>query len=172
VDGQSLRREGIKAPQAVQIEATPMLGEETGQFGVKFPERGQPKVVVMASENGRREVIEALLEKGASIDLQMKDGRTALMWASFQGHRKVVEVLLDRGARIDLQMENGWSALMVASNKGQREMVEVLLETGASIDLQDGRRETALMLASKTKSHRHREVVEVLLAKGARRAGE
>ena len=50
-------------------------------------------------------------------------------------------------------------------------MVELLLEKGASIDLQDDRRETALMLASKKKSQRHREVVEVLLAKGARRAG-
>jgi ankyrin repeat protein len=57
---------------------------------------------MLASNKGHREMVELLLEKGASIDLQDDRRETALMLASkkkSQRHREVVEVLLAKGAR-------------------------------------------------------------------------
>ena len=54
-----------------------------------------------ASLHGHREVVEVLLGKGVSIDLQNKAGVTALMAASHAchaGHREVGEVVLRKRA--------------------------------------------------------------------------
>ena len=53
---------------------------------------------------------EKLVEMGASIDLQHKEGKTALMQASFKGHGEVAEKLVGMGARIDLQDKHGMTA--------------------------------------------------------------
>ena len=90
-----------------------------------------------ASQDGHREVVEKLLEKGAGIDVQNKYGQTALMMASGMGHGEVVEKLLDKGASIDLQTNNGATALMLASQNGHGEVVEKLLEKGATVNVQD-----------------------------------
>ena len=49
--------------------------------------------LLVACKDGDMETVEKLLGKGASVDVQDKDGRTALMRASGHGHREVVEML-------------------------------------------------------------------------------
>ena len=82
--------------------------------------------LMVASQQGHREVVEVLVGKGARIDVQMENGRTALMLASALGHREVVEVLVGKGARIDLQGEDGMTALALAKAQGHREVVALL----------------------------------------------
>jgi len=42
----------------------------------------------VALEEGHKEVVELLIEKGADVNVKDKDGRTALMIASEKGHKK------------------------------------------------------------------------------------
>ena len=60
---------------------------------------------MIASQNGHKEVVELLIEKGAAIDLATNDKRTPLYIASHKGHKEVVELLLSKGASIDLAMK-------------------------------------------------------------------
>jgi ankyrin repeat protein len=57
--------------------------------------------LMIASENGHKEVVELLLNKGANINYKNDDGYTALMLASAKGHKNIVELLLNKGAHID-----------------------------------------------------------------------
>ena len=52
----------------------------------------------MASQNGHAGIVQALLAKGAEIDLQSKNGVTALYMASQNGHAGIVQALLAKGA--------------------------------------------------------------------------
>ncbi|CAI8053430.1 Ankyrin repeat domain-containing protein 29, partial [Geodia barretti] len=56
-----------------------------------------------ASQNGHVEVVDKLLQHGATVDLQDKDGDSSLMAASQEGHVEVVDQLLQHGATVDLQ---------------------------------------------------------------------
>jgi ankyrin repeat protein len=55
--------------------------------------------LMLACQNGHRDVAELLLDRGAEVGQASQDGLTALMmWACTNGHRDVAELLLDRGA--------------------------------------------------------------------------
>ena len=43
-------------------------------------------------------VVQALLDKGATVNIQDEDGYTALTRASLKGHEGVVKALLEKGA--------------------------------------------------------------------------
>lgn len=60
-----------------------------------------------------------LLAKGASINMQCKDGRTAMMMACLTGHESVVKALLGKGASMDVPNRHGAMALMLACEHGQ-----------------------------------------------------
>ena len=107
-------------------------------------------------------MVAALLQHGASVDLQSDGGRTALMLASAQGNKTTVAALLGHGATVNLQSDHG-TALTVASSAGNEAMVAMLLERSASVDLQSKKGHTALMCASRQD---HLAVVRQLLAAG------
>ena len=65
-----------------------------------------------------------LLEKGARVDLQEKNGYSTLMIATIGGHWKVIRALLKCGAQVDLQTINGETTLMIARQKGLNEIVK------------------------------------------------
>ncbi len=46
---------------------------------------------MVASHNGHAEVVKILVENGAQVNLQAKDGWSALMIASQNGHAEVVK---------------------------------------------------------------------------------
>ncbi|CAI8029379.1 Ankyrin repeat domain-containing protein 29, partial [Geodia barretti] len=58
---------------------------------------------MVASQNGHVEVVDKLLQHGATVDLQKEDGWSSLMAASQNGHVEVVDKLLQHGASVDLQ---------------------------------------------------------------------
>ena len=60
-------------------------------------------------------VVLRLLAIGAQVDLQNKDGWSALMLACQNQHSDIVQNLLASGAQVDLQMEYVWSAYVCES---------------------------------------------------------
>ncbi|CAI8053433.1 Ankyrin-2 [Geodia barretti] len=118
-----------------------------------------------ASQEGHVEVVDQLLQHGATVDLQRSDGWSSLMAASDNGHVGVVDKLIQHGATVDLHDKDGVSSLMVASEYGPVEVVDQLLQHGATVDLQRSNTGyTALMFACKGG---HLDTVKVLMEHGA-----
>ena len=55
-----------------------------------------------------------LIDRGASIDLQTKNGWTALALANEHGHEMLASLLRARGAWDGRQDKTGWTAPMMA----------------------------------------------------------
>jgi ankyrin repeat protein len=119
-----------------------------------------------AAENGRRNVLELLLQAG-KIDTNVSDsdGATPLMQAARDGHKDTVEVLLTIGkADVYLRDKDGWTALIWAAANGHKDTVKVLLTVGkACVNLRDNDGWLPLMWAA---ADGHKDVVEVLLTIG------
>ena len=115
---------------------------------------------MIASQNGHTEVVEQLLKEHANVNIQNKEGVTALMKASQNNHTEVVEQLLKEGADVNIKNNYGWTALMIASKNGHTQVVEQLLKEDADVNIQTNNRETALMIAS---ANGHTQVVGLLV---------
>ena len=91
---------------------------------------------------------DVLLRHGAGINLQDREGVTALRSAALEGHERVVDVLIQHGAEINLQCNLGGTALMAAAFRGRPAVVLRLLRTGADMTLR-----TAAGKIAKEKGH-------------------
>ena len=117
-----------------------------------------------AARDGNIDAIELLLKKHVDINVDDKNGVTALMLASGNGHTQVIELLLKKHPDINLQAKNGVTALMLASLNGHIQIVDLLLKEHANINTQEEDGWTALMLVSQKGYH---QVVELLLKEHA-----
>lgn len=68
-----------------------------------------------AAMNGRREVVELLIAKGAEINAKAKDGDTPLHDASYEGKVGVAELLIARGADVNAADKSGDTPLVYAT---------------------------------------------------------
>jgi ankyrin repeat protein len=92
----------------------------------------------LATANGSRPMIEALLAAGADPNAPvLSHGETPLMMAARTGNLDSVEVLLRHGARLNVA-ENlrGTTALMWAAEQGHAQVVELLINNGAEVNAQ------------------------------------
>ena len=87
--------------------------------------------LVYASCFGHKEVVLALLNAGATVDMQDRNQWTALMWAMTNRHKDIAKTLLDHGASTDVKSSSGRTALdFVPPNS---EMSDFLQDSGYSI---------------------------------------
>ena len=85
-----------------------------------------------------------LVENGANVDLQDKDGLTALHYACKTDNScEVVSCLIKNGANINACTGNKVTPLMRAAKKGNSDVVSLLIAHGANVDLQDKDGDTA-----------------------------
>ena len=78
--------------------------------------------LILASQQGKLDVVEFLLDKGARVNDVMTDGKTALLMASKNGHTEIVRILMAKGANQFLK-SSGKSPRDVAGNT---EIVKIL----------------------------------------------
>jgi ankyrin repeat protein len=119
--------------------------------------------LIVASEDGYREVVEALLAKGANVNAQRNDGKTALIIAAAKGNVWVAQLLLAKGAAINMKEESGSTALMAAAKRGHLDVVQLLLAKGAEVNARATDGGTALTLATQD------DIKAVLIKAGAKR---
>ena len=105
--------------------------------------RGYPLMVAIQSYQST-EMVKLLLDAGARVDLQDKDGKSPLM---VTGNVAIAKILLSKGVSINDLAYNGWHALLYAMKGGNFELVEYLLEQGADLDLEadDGSTATSVL---------------------------
>ncbi|KAK3278805.1 hypothetical protein CYMTET_13280 [Cymbomonas tetramitiformis] len=119
---------------------------------------------------GYEEVVQLLLQAGASTRETNRCGENALAVAAKGGAEAMVSRLLrnsDVALRIDQRTRNGCTALMLAAASGHAGVCQVLLKAGADSSLDGQMGDTALTLA--TLGH-CTEAVTVLVEWGAKKA--
>lgn len=98
----------------------------------------------LAAINGHRDIVELLLDNGASIDFFTLLSKTPLYQAVKFNRIEVVDLLIDRGAD-----SNRIFSLHVATDQNYPDMVKLLISKGVDINHQNEFAETALHNAAK-----------------------
>lgn len=127
--------------------------------------------LLSAVRGGDRDYARTLLAAGAPVDVQFKQGTTALAEAidasSFdEGRARIVELLVDKGANVNRRFPDGRTPLYAAAESGNIRVVNFLLAHGARVNeriLDD----TALDAAEQ---HGNTPAARVLAAHGGIRA--
>jgi ankyrin repeat protein len=78
--------------------------------------------LILASQQGKLDVVAFLLDRGVSVNDVMTDGKTALLMACKNGHTEIVRILMAKGADQSLKSK-GKSPRDVAGNT---EIVKIL----------------------------------------------
>jgi ankyrin repeat protein len=115
--------------------------------------------ILEAAAKGHMDVIRDLLENGANINQEGRDGRNALFVASQNGQETAVRMLIE--ARACVNNEDGMTPIQVASIEGHQGIVEMLIKAGADVNLGP---QPALYWAS---AGGHEDVVQTLILAGA-----
>ncbi|CAI8014406.1 Poly [ADP-ribose] polymerase tankyrase-2 [Geodia barretti] len=104
---------------------------------------------MMASHFGHVEVVDKLLQHGATVDLQSEEGLSALMMCCDDGNSEMTKLLLNYQANPDLQQSlTGYTALMFACKGGHLDTVIGLMEHGADAKIRNVEGITASDVAS------------------------
>ena len=140
-----------------------MAVSQTGASSPQNPPSLEDQML-QAVEKGDFAAVLQLLDKGAHIDAQGKDGVTALIAASAMGKVDIVKQLLAKGASIDLRDNRGDTALNYAVMVNNIDEVKLLLAKGANVNIQEEGGLTPLMLSVVSGSP---DIVKLLLDKGA-----
>jgi ankyrin repeat protein len=75
---------------------------------------------MLASQIGRAAIVQALIGAGADLNLQNKDGETALTLASERDHPATVQALIEAGANLNLQAKVSGGLLLLELRHSSR----------------------------------------------------
>jgi hypothetical protein len=104
--------------------------------------------LMLAARLGQADIVDALIEAGASADARDGLRRTALMHACCAGKETCALALLRHGAQPEQPDAIGNTPLMLAAMSGHEGVVRVLLERGARHDARGANGGTALIAAA------------------------
>ncbi|XP_076021609.1 kinase D-interacting substrate of 220 kDa B [Genypterus blacodes] len=127
-------------------------------------DNGQTPLMV-AAEQGNLEILQELIKRGASVNLDDVDCWTALISASKEGFIDVVKELLENNANLEHRDMGGWTALMWAAYKGRIAVAQMLLEKGANPNITGQYSVYPIIWAA---GRGHAEIVRLLLQHGAK----
>ena len=119
---------------------------------------------------GSRPILMLLIEKRADVNVQTREGETALMLAFSSLPQRaspvnsVVEDLVNHGADINAKNSEGQTCLIIATINGQEDRVRYLLRHNSDLTLGDNYQRTALLNAI---AYRKIEIARILIAYGA-----
>ncbi|KAL2816610.1 quinon protein alcohol dehydrogenase-like superfamily [Aspergillus cavernicola] len=132
--------------------------------------------LLTAAQDGDEVQVRLLLQKGADIHIQNKNGRTdllwqlkmdkeiltgktALHWAINRRHPQIVRLLLKEGADPGITDNNGRTPPHTSASRGDPLLIQLLVSQGADVYASDDRGNTPSMLAQMAG---HEMITEVL----------
>jgi ankyrin repeat protein len=108
--------------------------------------------LILASQKGRNDVVDFLIEQQAALDVSDQYGNNALWAACYADSGDCIDALIHAGVDINHQNSaSGATALIYAASSGREKVVEQLLAAGADPALKTHDDFTALDLASTRK---------------------
>jgi ankyrin repeat protein len=128
---------------------------------------GVDLTIHLAAYAGDLQTVGCLLDAGADVNHQDKQGRTPLYLAVQEGNRDIAELLINRGA--DIRKGRGqppwvFAPLHAAACYGRTDTINLLIRKGADVHAKDMVNATPLHEAARGG---HREAVVALVAAGA-----
>ncbi len=133
---------------------------EKGNANVNHQNKEGSSALSYASEGGRYEVVDLLLEHNTDVEtMYFEDGKTPLLFAACNAtnsardvdkgidHIKVIRSLIAKGANIEKTDKGGQTALIHASMEGFTEAAQCLCEANAQINIFDSYKQSPLMSA-------------------------
>ncbi|XRM37598.1 hypothetical protein ABZX51_001062 [Aspergillus tubingensis] len=147
-----------------EFEATRRLLDNGADADLGIKSSGITPLGISAGQGDER-ITRLLLDRGAKIDRQDRQGFSVLHLAVRQNQLAIVRLLLDRGGYIDNVAGDGRTPLTHASADDQKEMVELLLNYGARVNVQDDCGCTPLTLA--VYNYASVDIIRLLLDNGA-----
>jgi ankyrin repeat protein len=97
-----------------------------------------------SSSNTRRNVVQVLLDRGASVDLYSSDGTTPLHYAIKKQSEYLLGLLITRGADVNLKVPGGNSPLHEAASSENLVIAHMLPQNGANVDALNSQHATAM----------------------------
>lgn len=112
---------------AFQIACRRLDRAEARRLAEQNPEwLRDPELMLTAAREGRRDVVELLLNLGVKVDMEDSSGMRALHQATSSGALEVIRLLLERGAEVDRPTKHHGGAMGFAAHFGQRAAAELL----------------------------------------------
>ncbi|XP_063923595.1 uncharacterized protein LOC135137792 isoform X2 [Zophobas morio] len=113
------------------------------------------------SRQNNRDIIQLLIDKGIDVNIQNKNGTTALNLACLTGVNQNAKILLDKGASIDSMDKNNKNALHYASESQQnnQDIIQLLIGKGIDVNAQNKNGTTALQLACLTGVYQNAKIL-------------
>ncbi|MGZ4953615.1 MAG: ankyrin repeat domain-containing protein [Methylobacter sp.] len=109
--------------------------------------------LILASQQGRIDVVRFLIEQNAALDVLDQYGNNALWAACYSGNSDCIDALINAGIDINYQnTASGATALIYSASSDRENVVEQLLAAGADPALKTHDDFTALDLASTRKT--------------------
>jgi hypothetical protein len=108
--------------------------------------------LIWAARGGNLEIVQILLEHGASVRVQSRAFGTPLSNAAASGNPALVQILLERGADPDAGRPDGSSPLMCAVMAGDAQAASMLIKAGADARLRNRAGQNAADLAREDKN--------------------
>ena len=159
------RKSLLHAAAFGDIEGVTSLLDSGASPNARSMDKRGRTALILATQGGHVDVVEALLEKGAGIEDRDKTGHTALNWAAMRGQAATARVLLEHGADVNT-MNNGLvSPVLYAVGTRNKAMVRLMAEAGADLQVETrDNKMTPLLLAIE---HQDFEMTRLLVEAGA-----
>ena len=134
----------------VNLLERPLHPDTVERYAQAFEPSPSSTALHFAAKNGRKEIVQCLLEAGAEKDKANSAGGTPLHLAAKYGHPEVVLCLIEAGADKNKADNCGSTPLHLTTECGSKEIALCLLEARADVDKADNRGRTPLHLAART----------------------
>mmetsp|Transcript_94161 Transcript_94161/g.248840 ORF Transcript_94161/g.248840 Transcript_94161/m.248840 type:complete len:198 (+) Transcript_94161:46-639(+) len=99
---------------------------KAGSVLIDAQSHGGATALLMGSANGHLEVVKALLEAKANLEVPNEAGNRPLHWAALNGHKQVCEALLEAKADANVKNEFGRKPFDEAFGRSLTEVCELL----------------------------------------------
>ena len=108
------------------------------------------------------EIALELIAKGIGLEIQDKEGKTALSYAAAHQNQVVAKALVDKGAALDVPDRHGNSPLWCAmqSSRSNYHLFEMLLKTGADPSMKNKVNRSVIDFANQTNNVMLRELID------------
>ncbi|MBL0317951.1 MAG: ankyrin repeat domain-containing protein [Alphaproteobacteria bacterium] len=126
------------------------LSSISSNLDIQFAPKNQTSLHVLAKQ-GKTNIAEVFLEKGANPNIHDSKGRTPLHIAAMKGHADLVTLLIENKADFNALDNTGHTPLYYAAAHEQKEIVNLLTSYNASMDIGWGDNSSPLHYAVKNK---------------------
>jgi len=117
-------------------------------------EHGNPPLMWIIACEGREELMESLIDHGASVDIQNFEGESSLFLASQRGLYSKVQFLVENGADVNIVNLEGASPLHAAAARGEKRIIKLLVKYGAHLNAVDDEGDSPLHWAVREGEHK------------------